>query len=65
MYEYCITMSEEVKFLAGRPMTAGIAVFLVNRYATLLNRLARLVQFVNWSDYSEAEADQVSIESLF
>ena len=58
-----MSLPEEVQYLAGRPLSGGVVLFLVNRYTTLVNRVARLIQFVNWSGFSEVEADKVSIES--
>ena len=58
-----MNLPEEVQYLSGRPLSGGVVLFLVNRYTTLVNRVARLIQFVNWSGFSEVEADKVSIES--
>ena len=62
-YEYFISLSGEVKYLASRPTTSGLVLFLVNRYTTLITRVARLIQFVDWSGVSEPVADKVSIKS--
>lgn len=60
VYEYYITLSDEVHYIWGKKFSVVSVLFLVNRYTTLLYRGLRTIELVQWpwlsSDYSRAQA---------
>ncbi|KAJ3557248.1 hypothetical protein NM688_g1569 [Phlebia brevispora] len=58
-YEYFVTFSEEIRCIWRRKLSLGSAIFFLNRYALLLNRMARMIQLVTWSE--QGVADEVDV----
>lgn len=58
-YDYLLTFAQEVKCIWSRKLTGASLLYVLNRYAVLLNRLVRLIQLISWKGFTEAEADHV------
>lgn len=55
-----LTFPSEVRTVRNRSVSGATIVLFVNRYATLANRLVRLIQMHSWFGEKEAQADLVS-----
>ncbi len=61
-----MTFSEEVRYIwRRRNFSGGSAIFLVNRYIVILNRIARMIQVVLWIQVTESTADEVGRDLHF
>lgn len=56
-YDYVLTFSQEVRCIWQRRFSGASLLFVLNRYAVLVNRLLRLIQLVSWSGFKRQQAD--------
>ena len=60
MYDYFLTLPQEIKCIWKRKPSTATALFLVNRYIVMCNRGFRMIQAVSWQGQFEHTADRVS-----
>ena len=62
-HEYLITFGDEVQYYQGRSFNTAISVFVLNRYSTLVYRIASLVGLSDLSALSEEVSAHSRVET--
>ena len=60
IYDFLLTIAQEKQHFWRRRFSYISALFFINRYVVLLNRLVRLVNLIHWRGNLTGEPDNVS-----
>lgn len=58
-YDHILTFFQEVQYIWKRRFSGITAIFLLNRYVVMSDRIVRLFQFKSWRGYGHVEANDV------
>ncbi|KAI0083636.1 hypothetical protein BDY19DRAFT_900028 [Irpex rosettiformis] len=64
MYDYFLTLPQEIKCIWRRKWSTATVLFLVNRYVVMCNRGFRMIQAVSWQGQFEHTADRVMFAAI-